>query len=101
VSWREERTTFRHGSIVNLLLASGCVIALTAICIGLIATAIHPGVPDELVIALLVVIALRLSVSLIDKISFFIRRRARLRRVRVSRGLRDQLRHPSYLPRAE
>jgi hypothetical protein len=65
-----------------MLLAFGCVIAMTAVSIGVIVTAIYPGVPNELVIALVVVMALRLSISLIDRVSYLIRRRARLRRVR-------------------
>jgi hypothetical protein len=68
-----------------MLLAFGCVIAMTAVSIGVIATAIYPGVPNELVIALVVLIALRLSISLIDRVSYLLRQRARLRRVKHKR----------------
>jgi hypothetical protein len=47
-----------------MLLAFGCVIAMTAVRIGVIATAIYPGVPNELGDRMVVLIALRLSISL-------------------------------------
>ena len=67
---------------MNILLALSFTIAMAAVCLGVIVTAIYPGVPNALVIALLIVMALRLTVSLFERADYYIRRRARRRRIR-------------------
>jgi hypothetical protein len=50
--------------------------------LGIIVTAVVAEAPPELLIALLAVFVLRLLVSLFETVNFYIRRRARRRRMR-------------------
>jgi hypothetical protein len=67
---------------VGSILILSLIFATTLICVGVIATAIYPRTPSALVIALLVALALRIVISLFQTVSRWLRRRARLRRMR-------------------
>lgn len=81
MSWRDERTTIRQGSLVSLVLTGSLIVTMTTLCTGVIVSAIYGSAPQALVFALLVLVVLRLAVSLFETANRYLRRRARRRRM--------------------
>ena len=83
VTWRTKSVTISAARLLSYLLLAGGVFGTLAIALAIIGTALFGETPPWLFFAFLILLAVRLIVSLAERISYHVRRSARRRRMRL------------------
>jgi H+/Cl- antiporter ClcA len=82
MSWRDERVTISRERLVGIVIAGGFAAATLSLVLSAVLVSVLTEPPAILLVAVLAVFSLRIMISLFETASFYLRRRARRRRMR-------------------